>query len=170
MVDIVPLLTKTQFDAAGAVLARCGMETRAFPLRMFGAYLDGELVGCGGQFDLTEDISWLTSVAVLKPYRRSGIGGDLVRAAMEDAARIGSNHMWLETLFWNLKFYRGLGFDHVPAKESPMGILEFRSNKRCSIMTAPLQRYRRTSSSAAMAASATSSAFSVDRKVIEAIT
>ena len=54
---------------------------------------------------------WLNCIAVRKGHQRKGIGSKIVRWLI---AKSPVDSLWLETMFWNRRFYESLGFRHVP--------------------------------------------------------
>lgn len=78
------------------------------------AYREGDLIlGCAA-IAYGESNHTLNCVAVRKGYHRRGIGSRLIR---EIISRLPNGHeVWLETMFWNRRFYESLGFDFIPIK------------------------------------------------------
>jgi ribosomal-protein-alanine N-acetyltransferase len=64
--------------------------------------------------------AWVVSLAVLPPFRGAGAARELMRRAMDDAARAGARRCWLHVHTANVpaqRLYRRLGFavtEHVP--------------------------------------------------------
>jgi N-acetylglutamate synthase-like GNAT family acetyltransferase len=83
---------------------------------------NGVILGCGAIID--EPFSkrhWLNCVAVRKGFHRRGIGGLILK---EIISRLPLGHeIWLETLFWNRRFYEALAFEFIPiaAAKSELG-------------------------------------------------
>lgn len=81
-------------------------------------YVENDLVvGCAAHGRLEGSRrGWLNCVAVRKSHRRRGIGGALVSRHIE--ALPNDHEIWLETLFWNRRFYEGLGFEFIRIGEA----------------------------------------------------
>lgn len=131
------------YDDANAVLRTVGMgSANNIPLVRFIAEDSARVIGCAGVFPLNHllpeadpDVAGIASVAVLRSYRRRGIGARLVNACVERALAGGyGREVWLETMFWNRGFYEGLGFEFVQAAAVPERLLALRQNKKCLFM------------------------------------
>ena len=79
---------------------------------IFIAVDDGKIVGaCMAGYDGHR--GWLYAVAVLKEYRRSGVGAELVKHAMHSLQKIGCIKVNLQLRSTNKEveaFYKSLGF------------------------------------------------------------
>lgn len=97
---------------------------------------EGEIIGGGGMFVIRGEhpVGWLATVAVKKDRKRSGVGRALVNANLALAAERGYGSMWLETFFWNSKFYESLGFEGIKPVMLPEQIAKWRSRKNCRVM------------------------------------
>jgi N-acetylglutamate synthase-like GNAT family acetyltransferase len=59
--------------------------------------------------------AWLNCIAVRKTRLRQGFGKKLVGYFI--ASHCPEHELWLETAFWNKRFYTSLGFVWVPIKD-----------------------------------------------------
>ena len=79
---------------------------------LFVAEDDGKIVGaCIAGYDGHR--GWLYAVAVLKEYRRAGVGADLVKHALQSLKKIGCIKVNLQIRSTNKEveaFYKSLGF------------------------------------------------------------
>lgn len=89
------------------------------------------VVGVAAFHQPTQRLGWLTSVAVAKFHRRTGIGRQLVERIADYAETRGCSELWLETMFWNGQFYAALGHQPVQVDAVPEQIKSLRSNLRC---------------------------------------
>lgn len=124
-------------DAVMGILEINGMSRPTLPLIYYVAEEAGEIVGGGGAHiirDVEHPVGWLASVAVSKARKRQGVGSAIVRANLDHVARLGYGSMWLETYFWNSKFYESLGFEGIKPPEVPEPIRRWRTQKRCRMM------------------------------------
>jgi ribosomal protein S18 acetylase RimI-like enzyme len=93
-----------------------------------------ELVGCAScSFDSARKDAWLNCVAVKSTHRRQGIGKKMVCHFIDT---LFPNHdIWLETAFWNKRFYTSLGFEWIPIKDiGTYYILDPRARKTTMVM------------------------------------
>lgn len=84
------------------------------------AYLKDVLIGaisCKEELKDGEQVVYIMTITVLKPYRRFGIGSKLLKQAMEDCARSRKiKDMYLHVQSNNesaMEFYKSHGFDVV---------------------------------------------------------
>lgn len=83
---------------------------RAFEALVLGARYQGQIIG-----GLVGEIGWewlhVDRLWVAEPYRRMGIGLQLLRAAESEACRRGARHVYLETFeFQARSFYERQGY------------------------------------------------------------
>jgi GNAT superfamily N-acetyltransferase len=81
-------------------------------------YREGdEIIGCASCYhdDQTRFDRWLNCVAVKKGHQRKGIGKALVGRFIDQL--LPRHELWLETMFWNRRFYDSLGFVWIPSRE-----------------------------------------------------
>jgi N-acetylglutamate synthase-like GNAT family acetyltransferase len=97
---------------------------------------NGEVIGGGGIFVIKGPfpVAWLATVAVRKDRKRSGVGRAIVNANLKLAGDRGYGSMWLETFFWNSRFYESLGFEGIKPALLPEKIAAWRSRKNCRVM------------------------------------
>lgn len=95
----------------------------------------GEIVAVGGLNDLSED-AWLNCIAVRGDHHRQGIGSDIVKWLLNQTTKT----VWLETMFWNRRFYASLGFEHVPIREAEK-LFEFEPRCQKNTMVMRLTRH-----------------------------
>lgn len=99
-------------------------------------YRDGEeIVGCASCYhpDATRFDRWLNAVAVKRGRQRQGIGKALVKHFIDEL--LPRHELWLETMFWNRRFYEAIGFNWIPAKEIPNHFgFDPRQSKRTLLM------------------------------------
>lgn len=124
----------------------------------FVAEVAGRIQGCAAIYsDWWSAYGWLANVAVEKDERRTGLGRRLVDACIERALDRELPEVWLETMFWNRRFYEKLGFVFVPVTQVPAAIVRRRRNPKCLMMRADLRERvlaRRKTPSPAMPARA----------------
>jgi GNAT superfamily N-acetyltransferase len=131
----VCLIRPDHFDAMDDILNGNGMPlARAFPPTYFVALDRGEVIGGGGYAKINPSTGWLASVAVAKHRKRTGVGSAVVAANLRYAAERGMGSMWLETYFWNSRFYESLGFEGIAPALVPARIKEWRTKKHCRFM------------------------------------
>lgn len=99
-------------------------------------YVAGRPVSaCGAVLPRPYDAyGWLVAVAVDPAQRRQGQGRAMVERLCAVAASLRLSEAWLETMFWNIGFYRACGFEHVPAGEVTPAVQDERINPRCCFM------------------------------------
>jgi N-acetylglutamate synthase-like GNAT family acetyltransferase len=101
-------------DYADALLADFGM--RNIQGHAVCATDGRSLLGVGAIVYKDETQSaWLNCVAVRKGYHRRGLGTRIVQWCVDNSR---PHDVWLETMFWNRRFYESLGFAHVPVGEA----------------------------------------------------
>jgi N-acetylglutamate synthase-like GNAT family acetyltransferase len=93
---------------------------------------DGEILGSASlvlhdmetRMELTP---WLASVFVGEPYRRKGIGAELVRRIMDEAGKLDVSLLYLYTVH-SEKFYAALGWtlqEHTSYREQKVAIMTY---------------------------------------------
>jgi N-acetylglutamate synthase-like GNAT family acetyltransferase len=82
------------------------------------AIQDGSLVGCSG-LEICDSDAILHSVVVEKALRRRGVGTRLVRECLRSARRRQVLIVALMTMFWNVNFFRQLGFRTLSRRDLP---------------------------------------------------
>jgi GNAT superfamily N-acetyltransferase len=104
--------------AAGALLARCNGEVAGYAIYFF---TFSSFVGRAG--------IWLEDVYVRPPFRKQGLGRQLIEAVARVGVERGCGRFEWTALDWNeraLNFYRGLGADvmkqWVLLRASPEGL------------------------------------------------
>jgi len=97
------------------------------------ALSDERRVGCAG-VSLLPDGGYLYGLSVLKSYRSQGIGAALTEARVERVRAHGGSFAFALAMFWNVRFFRRLGFDTFPRKDLPETVL------RLSDLSNPLYR------------------------------
>lgn len=82
--------------------------------------VDGEevVVACGGLHVLWEDLAEIRSIAVHPALQNRGIGRLLVNALVENAKKIGVNHVFVFTLVPD--FFKTLKFEEVSRNNIPV--------------------------------------------------
>ncbi len=136
LTDVAVILTMNGMQPDLPVTIMSDIQPELCPI-YYVAEDEGEIVGGGGMFvirDVEHPVGWLASVAVSKARKRSGVGSAIVKANLEHAHRLGYGSMWLETYFWNTKFYESLGFEGIKPPLVPEPIRRWRSQKRCRVM------------------------------------
>jgi N-acetylglutamate synthase-like GNAT family acetyltransferase len=96
----------------------------------------GEVLGSASLIDFDMDTRmelspWLASVFVGEPYRRKGIGAELVRRIMAEAANLDIPLLYLYTVH-SEKFYAGLGWtfqERTAYREQEVVIMTFTPTK-----------------------------------------
>lgn len=104
----------------------------------FVAEVAGRIQGCAAIYS-GYGYGWLANVAVEKAQRRTGLGRRLVVACLERALDRELPEVWLETMFWNRRFYEKLGFEFVPISSVPAYLSRRRRNPKCLMMRASLR-------------------------------
>lgn len=115
--EILPLCDE-HYDQVDEVLSGAGLKGAHRILGDCLVYRENDLVvGCAAHGRLEGSRrGWLNCVAVRKSHRHRGIGSALVRRHIEALPR--NHEIWLETLFWNRRFYEGLGFEFIRIDEA----------------------------------------------------
>jgi len=62
------------------------------------------------------------SVSVEKSWRRHGIGTTLMRRCLKDAKSRGFQAIGLTTMFWNIRFFKRMGFRTVSREKLPASL------------------------------------------------
>lgn len=114
---ILPMSAE-HLEQVDAVLSDAGLKGAHRILGECVVYLENDLViGCAAHGRLEGSArGWLNCVAVRKSHRRQGIGSALVARHIE--ALPSDHEIWLETIFWNRRFYEGLGFEFIRIDEA----------------------------------------------------
>lgn len=138
---IVRLFTSADLPRVEEILLENGMNTSLAP-RQYVAVAGDDIVGTGGIWPMdrwsTLNSGWLSTVAVAKKHKRTGVGRAVVTANLEHAAFCEYDAVWLETYFWNSRFYESLGFNGVIPNQVPPAVMAWRVNKHCRFMCHPL--------------------------------
>jgi N-acetylglutamate synthase-like GNAT family acetyltransferase len=79
------------------------------------------LVGCCA-LDFVKNVTIVHNLAVEKPMRRKGIGRALVEYSVKIAALRHTELMVALTMFWNVNFFRKLGFSTTSRKMLPASL------------------------------------------------
>lgn len=99
------------------------------------AFLAGSpALACGALLLNIPEVGRIVSVAVDPSQRRQGMGSRMVQHLCAVAADQGVAELWLDTLFWNIRFYAANGFEHVPVRQVPAEIIPTRINPHCCFM------------------------------------
>ena len=77
----------------------------------------GPVIGVAALHIFWEDVAEIRSVAVLTDFQRTGIGTQLVKKCVEEAAAIGLRRVFVLTT--RPKFFERLGFQKVPNNDLP---------------------------------------------------
>ncbi len=80
------------------------------------AYEDDLILGVGASMPYVGPSEMLNGVAVRKGYWRRGIGSQIIKMLINSASP-ECEVIWLETIFWNRRFYDSLGFGFAPIAE-----------------------------------------------------
>jgi len=80
----------------------------------------GEVVGTCALHVSWEDLGEIRSLAVKEPYIRRGIGSQLARACLEEAAALGIKRIF--ALTYKPAFFRRLGFQVIDKSKLPQKI------------------------------------------------
>lgn len=116
-----------------AILVSNGMKPSLAPV-YFVAEVEGRVVGGGGFIRASSGCAWLSAVAVAKGCKRQGVGSAVVRRVIQQVRNSALRSLWLETYFWNSKFYESLGFEGVRPGDVPSDLKHYRTNKHCRYM------------------------------------
>src|SRR5262245_19639973 len=116
---VVRAIRAGDFDATRRLLAgaHIGAEDNPDLAGFFVAVSAGSIVGCGG-FERCGRASILHSIVVDKKARRRGVGRRLV-AAIIGCRSSGVQVVALMTMFWNVNFFRRVGFRTVSRRALP---------------------------------------------------
>ena len=96
--------------------ARLGIECAEY----FIARSDSLTVGCAGVHVLKTaigDVGYLFGLGVLKKFQRNGIGRALTEARLTRVTECGGVDAVALAMFWNVAFFRHLGFETIPRNE-----------------------------------------------------
>jgi amino-acid N-acetyltransferase len=80
----------------------------------------GEVGGACALHICWEDLAEIRSLCVVEPLRRRGVGGDLVRACMEEAQELGLGKLFVLT--YRSELFGRFGFEEVEKAELPQKI------------------------------------------------
>jgi putative acetyltransferase len=78
-----------------------------------------EIIGCCALLPIGLREYEVAKMAVAPPYRRAGIGRQLLSKIIVEAAGLGANRLYLETnhnLTGAIALYQSLGFRHLPSE------------------------------------------------------
>lgn len=81
----------------------------------------GNVVGCAGVRSV-KDAGYLYGLVVHPDWRRRGIGSNLTRARLDRLRRGRSNTAVVLAMFWNVRFFRRLGFELVRRESLPLAL------------------------------------------------
>ncbi|MDR1857028.1 MAG: N-acetyltransferase [Desulfovibrio sp.] len=81
---------------------------------------EGEIVGCCALAPVWEDLGEICSLVVREELRNRGVGGDLVRACIEECAQLRLRRIF--ALTYQESFFRDLGFVMVDKDVLPQKI------------------------------------------------
>ncbi len=80
-----------------------------------------ERVGCAAVERVSEG-GYLYGLAVHPDHRRNGIGSALTQVRVERVEAWNGKFAVALAMFWNLGFFRSLGFTHVPKASLPAAV------------------------------------------------
>lgn len=83
------------------------------------ASVQEKVVGCAGTH-LLEGAGYLYGLAVSREYQRHGIGSSLTEARVDRVARSGGTTAIALAMFWNLRFFRSVGFELIRRADLPV--------------------------------------------------
>jgi amino-acid N-acetyltransferase len=90
-------------------------------LRDFVVYVrNGKIIGTGALHICWEDLAEIRSVCVVRRWRRSGIGSEIVNYLVREALELRIKRIFLLT--YQEEFFKSLGFRTVDKKELPQKI------------------------------------------------
>ena len=103
----------------------------------------GEILGCAA-VRLFPKEGYLYGLAVRREFQRSGLGAALTRARMDRIRRNGGTVAVVLAMFWNVGFFRKLGFATIRRDELPArirSIADFRNPlyKRSAALSAAVK-------------------------------
>jgi N-acetylglutamate synthase-like GNAT family acetyltransferase len=81
----------------------------------FVACVGAELVGCAAAIPSGE-VGYLFGLGVRKRWRRQGVGSALTVTRLEAMLELGCRRCYVFAMFWNIGFFRRLGFSRVDKK------------------------------------------------------
>ena len=88
---------------------------------LIGTALDGKIIGCAGVHHFDEG-SYLFGLAVDRPHQRQGLGSALTLARLDRARHAGSRFAVVLAMFWNVRFFRHLGFRSIGRADLPSSV------------------------------------------------
>ena len=104
------------FAGQGLLLGR-SISSLYDQLRDFVVWDDNGIKGVCALHICWENLAEIRSLAVREEAQGQGIGGQLVRRCLEDAALFGINRVF--TLTYQREFFHSLGFEHIDKGELP---------------------------------------------------
>jgi RNA 3'-terminal phosphate cyclase (ATP) len=118
----VPTIQKlvSHFAARGELLPRTLNELYQHLRDFFVCELHGEVVGIAALSLYWEDLAEVRSLAVQEDHGGKGLGAALVRACLEEAARLGIRRVF--ALTYRPGFFEKLGFRELDKRELPQKI------------------------------------------------
>jgi N-acetylglutamate synthase-like GNAT family acetyltransferase len=117
-------------EACKDLLRQCNMGTFLAPLTV-GMFSHAKFCTATGGIDFYDGFAWISAVAVNDLDRRQGHGSTIINALLDIARLEGVKEVWLETMFWNKKFYEPLGFELIRIGDVPPNIKQRRRVSRC---------------------------------------
>lgn len=133
---IVRPIERKDFPAIFRILRSNGMKPSA-PANYFVAELNGLVVGGAGWVPMDQTtFAWLCAVVVDKAYKRRGNRHRSGSRSPQNGRQASLEAMWLETYFWNTRFYKSLLFENIKPVHVPSEVYPWRGNKHCQFMRA----------------------------------
>src|SRR5260370_18934447 len=93
------------------------------------ASVGDRFVGCAGAH-LVDGAGYLYGLAVMPEFQKQGMGSALTLGRVERVASAGGKFAVALAMFWNLRFFRKLGFDLIRRVDLPAAVsdlADFRS-------------------------------------------
>jgi GNAT superfamily N-acetyltransferase len=83
------------------------------------AVRQGEVIGCCTLVAIGPNEFEIGKMSVAEPYRRGGVGRQLLDKVISEARRLGARRLYLETnakLTPAIRLYEAVGFRHIPSE------------------------------------------------------
>ena len=117
--DAAAICDLVNFYAERGRMLHRSLESAYASLREFQVAVDGsgEMAGCVAVDIFWSDLAEIKSLAVAESARGSGVGGELMRAAIDDARRIGVRRLF--ALTYEQGFFERYGFEVIDRATLP---------------------------------------------------